>query len=221
MNKLEILKSFDFFNNSDEKFKSEILNESSHLKLQAGTTILYEGDLCQLIPLVGQGKIRVFKLGDKGREVTLYHINSGESCILSTSSILGDTTFPANATVEVDTEIVGINISFFKNHINKNEEFRNFIYKLLAIRLSSVLHLLEEIIFNKLDSRLAQYLIKHFENNNVSINKTHEQVANDLGSSREVISRLLKQFELSGAVKIQRGKIESLNLSKLQEFSEN
>ena len=93
------------------------INESIYLKLDAGKVILNEGDVCQLIPLVGQGDIRVYKVGDSGREITLYHINPGESCILSSSSILGGTNFPANAIVETNTEIVGINKSFFKNYI--------------------------------------------------------------------------------------------------------
>ena len=113
MDKLEILQSFNFFNNSDEKFKKELLNESIFLKLKAGTTILHDGDNCNLIPLVGQGNIRVYKVGDSGREITLYHINPGESCILSTSSILGETKFPANATVDTDTEVVAINGTVF------------------------------------------------------------------------------------------------------------
>ena len=91
----------------------------------------------------------------------------------------------------------------------------------MANRFSSVLYLLEEVIFNKLENRLSSYLLKQFENKKENIiNKTHEQIANDLGSSREVISRLLKEFERSGSIKIQRGSIKILNHSFLLDLSQ-
>ena len=111
-------------------------------------------------------------------------------------------------------------VPFFKKYISTNEELRNFVYKLIANKFSSVLYLLQEVIFNKLDNRLSSYLLEQFENTNENvINKTHEQIANDLGSSREVISRILKEFERSGSIKIQRGSIKLLNHSYLLDLS--
>ncbi|MGB2693190.1 MAG: Crp/Fnr family transcriptional regulator [Thermodesulfobacteriota bacterium] len=218
MNKIDILKKYEFYNNADPSFKKEMENASVAVKLKAGDPYFYEGDQCKQIALIGNGGVRVYKAGESGREITLYHVTPGETCILSVSCFLGDRHYPANGIVESDTEAVVLDSGFFRMCIDSKQEVRKFVFSTLAIRLTDVLSLLEEITFNRVDHRLSEYLLKNFTNGKSelsSINRTHEQIAMELGTAREVISRLLKEHERIGAIKISRGMIVLKDKNKL------
>jgi len=219
MDKVDILRKYEFYNNADSSFKKEIENASVAVKLKAGTPYFHEGGQCKQIALIGIGSVRVYKTGESGREITLYHVMPGDTCVLSVSCFLGEKNYPANAIVESETEAVVIDSGFFKRCIDSKQEVRKFVFSTLAMRLTDVLSLLEEITFNRLDQRLSEYLLKKFTNGKGeprSIKTTHEQIAVELGTAREVISRLLKELERMGAIEISRGMIVLKNKKKLE-----
>ncbi|MBO2535767.1 Crp/Fnr family transcriptional regulator [Rummeliibacillus suwonensis] len=181
------------------------------------TVIFNEGDECGTVAFLLSGSIRISKIGKNGREIVLYRLGSGDSCILTISSVLANISYPATAVVEEDAEVILLSIQQFKELMTINPEFQQYIYKLLAARLLEVMTLVDEIVFHKMDERLIEYLLRHSKNDEDIIEITHEELASQLGSVREVISRLLKGFERDGLIQLSRGKVKIMHRSGLEE----
>jgi len=206
---LKILQLFPFFHELSTSAQQQLLNSSEIATLPRGAFYFREGHICSQIALVGEGDIRVFKRGESGREITLYHVGRGQTCILSASCVLGQTPYPATAIVGSDARAVVFSADNFRAWVAQNEVIRRFVFASLANRMEVVLSLLEEVIFGKLDERLLKFLkVKaHSVKDMKNIQITHEEIAIELGSAREVISRLLKDFERRGLLQQGRGKI--------------
>lgn len=181
------------------------------------TVIFNEGDECGTVAFLLSGSIRISKIGKNGREIVLYRLGSGDSCILTISSVLANISYPATAVVEEDAEAILLSVQQFKELMTINPEFQQYIYKLLAARLLEVMTLVDEIVFHKMDERLIEYLLRHSKNDEDIIEITHEELASQLGSVREVISRLLKGFERDGLIQLSRGKVKIMHRSSLEE----
>ena len=162
--------------------------------------------------------MRVYKIGETGREITLYRFGNGESCILTANAILSHKTFPAVATVEKDAEAVMIPSDIFRAWVGKYDLWREFVFELLSERLSSVMAIVEEVAFRRMDARLASLLLTRSQHRN-PWRITHQEIAAELGSSREVISRLLEDFSAQGLIRPSRGEIEVLDPESLRSHS--
>ncbi|MCA9741665.1 MAG: Crp/Fnr family transcriptional regulator [Deferribacteres bacterium] len=219
MNKSEILAQFSFFNELPSRWQQLVGEKAASASLPAGAFYFHEGDACTHIALVGKGDIRVYKGSESGREITLYHVRTGSTCILTASCVLAGMSYPASARVEAAAEAVLFPASDFRQWITESAEIRQFVFETLARRMADVMALIDEITFRKMDARLATFLQQRFANDGrplTTLHFTHEQIAIELGSAREVISRLLKEFERLGAISITRGRIK-LNDSKALE----
>ncbi|MGC1455071.1 MAG: Crp/Fnr family transcriptional regulator [Nitrospirota bacterium] len=205
MTKNEFLKAFAVFRNAPASLVEELLSESIQQTVPAGKQIYAEGDACSAIAFVLSGDIRVFKIGETGREITLYEIGPGETCILNASCILSGRTYPANAVAITDLDMLLIPSAAFRRLVDEQEAMRDFVFALLSLRLSAVMELVEEVAFGRMDQRLMEYLVEKSENN--VLGTTHQKIANDLGTSREVVSRLLKDFERKQEVRLSRNSI--------------
>ena len=184
-------------------------------KIPVGHDVFLEGDRVDAIALLISGAVRVYKIGETGREITLYRFGYGQSCILTANAILSHKTFPAVATVEKDAEAVMIPADSFREWVNKYEVWREFVFELLSQRLSSVIEIVEEVAFRRMDVRVAALLLKRSQTQN-PIRITHQEIASELGSSREVISRLLEDLSEQGLVRVSRGEIELLDAEALR-----
>ena len=204
------LEIFPTLRNSRIELIHSILQASTRESFNSKAFLYNEGDKCNGIGLFLKGEVRVFKLGESGREITLYDMFPGDTCILNASSILSDSFYPANAQCVTDVTLLLLPKYDFLELIAGYEEMRSFIFDLLSRRLATIIEIVEEVAFGKLDARLKDFLIEKADND--IVNLTHQQIANDLGSSREVISRLLKDFEKKGHVILSRKKIK-LHLS--------
>lgn len=209
MTKNEFIKTFLIFRNSADELLKELLVIARHQDVPAGKQIYSEGDSCPVIAFVISGEIRVYKTGQTGREITLYEIGPGETCILNASCILSGTSYPANAVTLSDVTMLLIPSSDFRRLVDRHEEMRDFVFALLSRRLSGVMELVEEVAFGRMDERLLDYLIEKSENGNLET--THQKIANDLGTSREVVSRLLKDLERKQEVRLSKNSISLLN----------
>ncbi len=185
-------------------------------KVEKGEILSVEGGSCGYIPLVERGLIRVFKIGSSGREVTLYRIGPGESCILTVSCALTNREFPAVAKVEKEGEIFLIPSPIFKDWLERFAFWKKYVFELLSKRLLSILEKLDDISFRRLDGRVAEFLLNHLSENSCIVRITHQEIARELGSSREVISRILKDLEKERVITLHRGKIEILNPAALR-----
>ncbi len=201
----DFVKAFPAFRGGLRSIVPKMLGAGRQQSIPRGAPIYAEGDVCQAIAFVLSGEIRVYKIGETGREITLYEIGQGETCILNASCILAHTSYPANAVAVSDVNVLLVPSSDFRRLVMEHEEMRDFVFTLLSRRLAAVMELVEEVAFGRLDERLIDYLIEKSENN--VLEATHQKIANDLGTSREVVSRLLKDFERKQQVRLSRNSI--------------
>ncbi len=206
----------EFFLNADEKLETSFKQNAIMQSFPKGTYISMEGDSCKFFPIVKSGLIRVFKLGPRGQEMTLYRIEPGQSCILTISCLLSNHDFPAIAMVEEDCEVVLIEERTMKEWMSKYSIWSNYIFDYLSQVLLNVLKVLENVSFKNTDIRILEYLITASAQQGDSIITTHQQIALEIGTAREVVSRSLKSLERQNLVRLSRGKINVPNLKKLQ-----
>lgn len=193
-----------------------LLATATVMRLPAGTVVFDENQPCQGFPLLLSGSIRVIKAAANGRELQLYRVNPGESCILTSSCLLGHSNYHARGVAEQNIEIVALPPATFRMLLSRHEPFRDYIFSLFSERLTDLMQLVSAVAFQKLDQRLAALLIAKPS----PIHITHQALADELGSVREIVSRLLKNFAEQGWVKLGREQIEIINASALKKFSE-
>jgi CRP/FNR family transcriptional regulator, anaerobic regulatory protein len=173
-----------------------------------GDVILNENAYIKAIPIVTKGSIRVMRTDEDGREILLYYINAGESCIMSFLAGIHADTSKVRAIVEESTEILFIPIDKVSLLIREFPEWLNFIFRLYHKRFEELLEVVNAVAFKKMDERILIFIKKKCDHNkNKILNITHEQLANELGTARVVVSRLLKQMEDEGLVELGRNKI--------------
>jgi CRP/FNR family transcriptional regulator len=187
-------------------------------RILAGKDVFLEGDRVDAIALLISGVVRVYKIGETGREITLYRFGNGQSCILTANAILSQKTFPAVATVEKDAEAIMIPADTFREWIRRYDLWREFVFDLLSHRLASVMEIVEEVAFRRMDARVVSFLLTRSRVAN-PMRITHQEIAAELGSSREVISRLLEDLAQRGLVRSSRGEIEVLDSDGLGDRS--
>jgi CRP/FNR family transcriptional regulator len=185
------------------------------MRIPSGRDVFVEGDRVEAIALLISGVVRVYQIGETGREITLYRFGLGESCILTANAILSQQSFPAVATVEQDAEAVMIPAETFRDWVRRYDLWRGFVFDLLSQRLASVMALVDEVAFRRMDVRIASLLLERGRLEN-PIRITHQEIAAELGSSREVISRLLEDLSSQGLIQQGRGNIEILDQTSLE-----
>jgi CRP/FNR family transcriptional regulator len=183
-------------------------------KIPTGHDVFLEGDSVDAIALLISGVVRVYKIGETGREITLYRFGHGESCILTANAILSQKSFPAIATVERDAEAVMIPADTFRDWVKRYDPWREFVFELLSDRLSMVMAVVDEVVFQRMDRRVATLLLNKSKIQH-PIRITHQEIASELGSSREVISRILEDFSQKGVIEVGRGTVEIFDLEEL------
>ena len=195
-----------------------LLASASRLSLPAGHSICREGNSCTHLPLVLSGTARVYKLGESGRVITLYRIGPGESCILTASCILSGRHFPALAATETALEVLAVPAPLVLEWLASSADWRAYVFGLVAQRLAEVISVVEDVAFRRMDQRLADHLL-FAADSGTTLAATHQQIADDLGSSREVVSRVLKDFEQRGLVTLGRGQLQILDTRRLRELA--
>lgn len=201
----ELQEVFAFLRQAPAEVVARITAHGLPRKVGREARLYWEGDTCSHIAFVLEGEIRVFKTGPSGREITLYEIGPGETCILNASCVLSDTRYPADAVTLTEVRMLLLPAGIFRELIDTSPLVRAFVFALLSERLVTVFQLVEEIVFGRLDERLLEYLVEKSEDGFLAA--THQTIANDLGTSREVVSRLLKDLERQGRIALRRGKI--------------
>ncbi len=178
----------------------------------ANTVVMRPGTPSQGVFLLAKGSVRVFERAANGREIVLYRGQPGEICILSLAKLFNQATYSAEVLAETEVHYVNIPSCDFRNAVANSAAFREAIFSTLTHRLSDLMHLVGQVTFQDLDIRLACLLGQLFGvGTNRVLSITHQELADELGTSREVISRLLKEFEHMGCIRLHRGTIEVLS----------
>jgi len=182
----------------------------THLKpiqVPKGNLLFYQGDICGDILWLTKGKVRLYAQAEGIEEITLYTLQPGEQCIVNTASLLSQTQAIASAETVTDIEGYLIDVESIKKLAKISDVYQDYLFSLYQLRFTSLANLINDIKFKRLDERILNWLQKQ---NGKMIETTHEFIANELGSSRVVISRLLKELEQQDKVILHRGKIELL-----------
>lgn len=190
-------------------------DHSTVMRLLAEKKVFTLGDEVSAIPLVLSGMVRVYKIAESGREITLYRFGVGESCVLTANAVLNKAGFAAVAVVESEVEAVMVPSESFREWVRRYDLWREFAFTLLTQRLASLVEVVDEVAFQRMDSRVARLLLERAAASN-PIAITHHEIAADLGSSREVISRILEGLATQGVVRIGRGALEIINAAALE-----
>ena len=172
--------------------------------LPAGSEVFAEDQPCAGFPLLVAGSIKVYKQAASGRELVLYRVVPGGSCIITSSCLLGRTNYNARGIAETPLTLFVLPVSAFAALLVEHPPFRDFVFRLFAERIGELMQLVEEVAFARLDQRLARLLLARGE---TTIGATHQQLADELGSVREIVSRLLKGFAAQGLVSLGREQI--------------
>lgn len=173
-----------------------------------GETIVSEDVPVRSIPIVTQGSVKVMQSDDTYKEMVLYYLRPGETCIMSFLAGLYQDTSKVKAVAEEDSEVLFIPVDKFRDLIREHPEWLNYIFQIYHKRFEELLEVVDAVAFKKMDERLLQFLEKRcevMETNTLTM--THDQLAQELGTAREVISRLLKKMEAEGLVELGRNKI--------------
>ncbi len=191
--------------------KEDIIAISNIITLKAGTVILKQGAYVKIIPLLISGLAKVFKEDEGGHEVLVYYIKPGESCVMSITSMTRNETSQVKAIIEEDAEVVVIPADKVMMMAKKYPKWNEFMYDLFNVKFEELLTVIKILTFSNKDIRLLEYLKKEVTlKKNPILHTTHQQIAYELGSSREVISRLLKKLENENSIALKQGSIEVL-----------
>ena len=182
--------------------------------MPAASWVFQTGQPAQAYLLVISGSVRVQKIGETGREIVLYRVEAGVSCVLTTAGLLSGGTYEAEAQAEGEVIALALPAEVFHRLLGENASFRTFVFHGFSQRLADLLLLVEEVAFGKLDVRLAEWLLR-FAPTDGALSTTHQTIAAELGTAREVVSRLLKEFERRGHVRLGRGQIEVVDSQAL------
>lgn len=210
-----------FFDRLDSRQQEELLRNTAPAHFAAGSHV-FSGDAdCVGVLLIRKGQLRVYMLSEDGRDITLYRLFAGDICILSASCVLDAITFEVFIDAEEDTDVLRISSSAFRLLAGENVYMKNFAYELTTERFSRVMWAMQQILFMRIDRRIAIFLCEETKKSGSDcVNLTHEQIARYIGSAREVVSRMLKYFAGEGIVELYRGGIRIKDRKKLEAIAQ-
>ncbi len=193
---------------------ARLLHGAQWMRVPAGAVLFDDRQACEGFPFVVEGTVRVSKCAPSGRELPLYRVGPGETCIISSSCLLGHEDYNARGVTESETLLMLLPKAVF-DEMMAERPFRDFVFHLFSERIADLMQLIEEVAFRKLDQRLAALLLGKGR----VLHVTHQQLADELGSVREIVSRLLKSFAEQGLVKLAREQVEIIDPSGLRRMA--
>lgn len=212
----QLQKILPFFKTLNSEEKKNFISKSQIITGDRGKVIVEAGEICQKVYFVLKGSLRVFQLSEEGREMTLYRAKKGEACLFTLTCIMEEEALNTVTIVEEKAQLIGIPVEYFEHLMSSNIEFQRYFLRRLLYKISSLIGRTEEVTFHSIEHRLAKYLQDHFLSNDSSdLAITHETIAFEIGTAREVISRTLKKFQQEDIIKLSRGKITILSPEKL------
>ncbi len=194
--------------------RSVFLSSAQITSVPARTVVFRSGSSCENYLLVIDGSVRVQMVSENGREIVLYRVDQGQTCILTTSCLMTADNYSAEGITETDVNAVMIPAAAFHELMACSGVFRAFVFASYGTRLSDLLMLVDEVAFHRIDVRLARFLVER-AGEKKQLQTTHQELAVELGSAREVISRQLKEFERRGWVILARGQVGLTNVPAL------
>jgi CRP/FNR family transcriptional regulator len=196
-----------------------LLDRAQVVSLGAGEVVFHAGSACRNYVLLLEGTVRVQLIGEGGREALLYRVQPGQSCILTTCCVLSNEDYPAEGCTEAPVSALAISKPAFDRALECAPAFRRFVFDNLGGRVAEVIVRMEELAFRPVERRLLGYLLAKTSGGE-PLNATHQEIAAELGTAREVVSRHLKRLEVAGLVRLGRATVEVSDRSGLERMRE-
>lgn len=198
------LESFPFYNKLEPQAENFLKMNLKPVSVPQDSILFFQGDICDGILFLTSGEVRLYTQSDDANEITLYHLHPGEQCIVNTASTLSQTEAIGSAVTLCDIEGYILDMYSAKELAHNSDTYQSYIFSLYTLRMGNLIKLINDIKFKNLDQRILDFL---YSKDKKEIQITHESLAEELGSTREVISKLLKSLENDGIVKLGRGNI--------------
>lgn len=202
---------------ADDPDIARLIRSGESVDVPSGAHAFHKGDECRNYILIVAGQVRVQLSSDAGREVILYRVKPGGTCAITTSCLIGGELYPAEAVIEKDVTAVMIPDSEFQMALARSEVFRHFVFHGFSQRLCTVIDRVETVTLKTIGERLAAQLLKGDGDSLTGV--THQVLAAEIGTAREVVSRKLKNFEAKGIIKLSRGRVEIIDRDGLRELA--
>ena len=203
----------------EPKVRERLVSQSQIVHLVQNAVLFGPGKSPENLLLLLDGTVRVQQTTESGREIVLYRVHAGESCVMTTACLLAYEDYSAEGIAETPVDAVAIPRRVFDDLVATSQSFRNFVFSAYSRRITDLFHVIEEIAFQKVDIRLAQKLVE-LSNGQGTLKATHAQLAAELGTAREVISRQLQEFQRRGWVETARGEVRLLDTGALRSLSQ-
>jgi CRP/FNR family transcriptional regulator len=207
--------TFEVIDRLEAKFLEQVQAQGEEVQLLDGTCLFRAGDRCEGFGFVLDGTVKVSVLSESGREMVLYRVRPGETCTVTVSCLVNDTPYPANGTVEGPLDAISIPRSLFNDLVDGSRVFRQFVLEIFSAKVNHLMVLINEVAFNKLHQRLGARLLEL----GPVVTMTHQELAGELGTSREIVSRLLQNFADEGLVTLGRKRIAIEDSSRFEELA--
>lgn len=205
-----------FWDKLTEEEKADMARSTVVQQAAKGSVFHSCGDDCMGAFLVQKGVVRTYLLSEEGKEVTLFYMRAGEICVLSAACVVRQLSFDTQMTAEEDCQLLVLSAGAVSRLMEQNIYARCYFYEMVAERFSAVVGSIQQILFMRVDHRLADFLLEeHTRTGRIEIRMTHEQIARQISTAREVVARTLKRFSNDGLVEVRRGSIRLLNLAGL------
>ena len=201
----------------NESEQQRLSQHSLVLSVPKGTVVFTPGDKPDSLLLLLDGVVRVQQLSKDGREIVLYRVRAGESCVLTTACLLAFEEYSAEGIAETEVEAAAIPVALFDELISSSKNFRQFVFSTYSQRITELMHVIEDVAFHRIDVRLADKLLA-LSGGDQKIKITHQELSKELGSAREVVSRQLSEFQRRQWISQSRGAIELLDIDSLRDL---
>ena len=211
------IEKFEGLNQLPEDLKDELIAGSGIVEMKAGDVVFSPGQSADNLLLLLKGTVRVQQKSETGREVFLYRVHAGDSCVLTTACMLAFEDYAADGIAESDIRAVAIPRRTFDDLVGRSALFRQFVFRAYSRRLTDLFTLIDDIVFQRMDVRLAARLLDLADGD--IVHATHQHLANELGTAREVISRTLAEFQRRGWVELARGEVRLTGRSGLERLA--
>ncbi|MCR9137541.1 MAG: Crp/Fnr family transcriptional regulator [Alphaproteobacteria bacterium] len=216
---MDWIENFSGLGQLEESVRRTLVDRSRIIKVPKDTVVFGPGKAPDNLLLLLDGTLRVQQVSESGREIVLYRVHAGESCVLTTACLLAYEEYSAEGITETDVQAVAIPKTVFDDLIAQSAEFRRFVFTAYSRRITDLFLVIEEVAFRRVDIRLAQKLLE-LAGREGGVHATHQQLATELGTAREVVSRLLQEFQRRGWVVLSRGSVELVDQPGLQTLSD-
>ncbi|MEE9388750.1 MAG: Crp/Fnr family transcriptional regulator [Paracoccaceae bacterium] len=211
---------FKGLNALPDRLKRKLITQSRIVTLKKGARVFGQGSSPENLLMLLEGTVRVQQQSTAGREIVLYRVQAGESCVLTTACLLAYDDHSAEGVAETMVKAAAIPRKVFEDLITDSTDFRQFVFQSYSRRITDLFFVIDELAFRRVDIRLAQTLILLSDGKD-ALSVTHQQLAAELGTAREVISRQLQEFQRRGMVKLSRGVVQITDSDALENLSKD